>query len=268
MDSTMPDNSSYVILEGLSIEMATSEFEVFITPDIDISKNMSTESATSSIRGETGAPMVKHLHTFSQEEEEIDLSTLSICSTEEEQDEDVKNKMKPQTEGNSTNSTDVEHDEEDTENNCPSGGRYRRPLDSFSKKEQVQNQRQLLSIITALVPPTDTDNKDVNPSALDPRNPQSSCKASSISPFHAMKEKKGKGLCINVNTTDNTDVIIPKELDPRSPRILGELHINSPQNCPTDKKENGTQLTVKQKIRGWENYVLSSGVLPAPRTNL
>jgi hypothetical protein len=96
MDSTTSSNSNYVMLEGLSIEMAASEFEVYLTPDIDINKNLSMESVTSSIRGETGAPMVKHLHTFSQEEtdEEIDLSNLSICTTEEERDEDVKNKIR------------------------------------------------------------------------------------------------------------------------------------------------------------------------------
>lgn len=62
----------------------------------------------------------------------------------------------------------------------------------------------------------------------------------------------------------NDDQNVPKELDPRSPRVLGELCINSPKNAHADKKENEVELSVKQKIRGWENYVLSSGVLPAP----
>jgi hypothetical protein len=159
MDSTTSNNSNYVILEGLSIEMAASEFEVYLTPDIDINKNLSMESATSSIRGETGAPMVKHLHTFSQEdtEEDIDLSNLSICTTEDERDEDVKNKI--QVRGNDTSKTDSpDHDAEDTENNSPPRATYRRPQDSFSRKEQVQRQ-----ILSSIVPPAGIRNNEIIP---------------------------------------------------------------------------------------------------------
>lgn len=181
MDSTTSSNSNYVMLEGLSIEMAASEFEVYLTPDIDINKNLSMESVTSSIRGETGAPMVKHLHTFSQEEtdEEIDLSNLSICTTEEERDEDVKNKIRIRR--NDTSNTDSpDQDEEDTENNSPPRTTYRRQQDSFSRKEQVQNQRQILS---SIVPPAVTCNDEINP-------PRASYEAT-ISSSVLMKEKKG-----------------------------------------------------------------------------
>lgn len=241
--SSSLDTSDYVLFEGLSIEMTASGNEVFFTPDIEIDKEVSMANATSSMDGETGAPVVKHLSTFSREEAE-------------------KLDMFPYDEN------------EDTENACPSG--HRQP--------QVTNQRQILNVITSIVPPTDTK---------DPRSPRERVlgELSMNSPQNALQEKKKNGLKVQAvppihTVNDDDDVIIPSWLDPRSPvtspknrndrdlkvdtfkvkknelplsngrspRVLGEMRINSPQNVMSKKDENYTpKLSVQEKIQRWDN---------------
>lgn len=204
--------------------MATSEFEVYLTPDIDIKKNMSMDSATSSVHAETGAPAVKHLHTFSQEGEEnedIDLSNLSICSTDDEVE------VTPMHEKDAKTTNAFYSEEEDTEN-CPPG-RYRRPRDSFGKcQEPAQNQRKM----TTSVPPTKIDERELILKEFYHHS-------SPVSPQTVSSAKKGRRLNVEVIAIDanDDDISIPNELDPRSPRVLDETRIKLPQNVLTEKKK-------------------------------
>jgi hypothetical protein len=263
--SSPPDNSDYVVLDGLSIEMKSTSFEVYFTPDIDIPKNFSHGSATSSIHGETGAPIVKHLHTFSQEESEmgeVDLFNFSICSTNDEEEKEDE-KLEKRTDTTDGKLTAENANEEDTENTCPPG-RYRRPRDSFGQQPQAKNQHQILNIVTSFVPPTNTHDEQILLKELDSTSPRVLGELSINSPQN-VGEKNVQTLKVKVSSINTKDVVvIPKELDPRSPRVLGEMCINSPQNGTNTNKDNDVKLSVRQKIRGWENYVLSSGVLPAP----
>lgn len=236
------DNVMFDLFEGLSIEMTTSGNEVFFTPDIDIDKDVSMADATSSMDGETGAPVVKHLSTFSREEAE----RLDMFPYDEN---------------------------EHTENACPAG--HHQP--------QVKNQRQILNVITSIVPPTDTK---------DPRSPRERAlgELSMNSPKNVLQEKKRNGLKVQpvppIHTlNDDDDVIIPSWLDPRSPvtspknrndrdlkvgmvqmkknelpiskespRVLGEMRINSLQNVMSKEDENRTpKLSVQEKIKRWDN---------------
>lgn len=298
LSSSSADNSNYIILEGLSIEVTDSGNEVFFTPDIHINKNLSMTSVASSIYGDTGAPDIKHLHTFSREEsekDEIDLSNLSICSTEEEE---------PMKRDINTNNHHVAHvfdfDEEDIENNDPSS-RYRRQRDSFRKPSaNFKNQHEIMNVVRSIVPPIDTHVNELVQKELDPRSPRSRVLGDLCvnSPQNANVETERDVAKVHLFSAD---VVIPKELDPRSPinsrkevreggdvkfsplpidttnntrserepetrspRVLGELKMNSPQNSLVKMKRSGRNVDVKQKIRGWENYVLSSGLLPAP----
>jgi hypothetical protein len=163
--------NNYVILEGLSIEMTPSGNEVFFTPDIDITTNSSIDSATSSVYGETGAPVVKHLYTFSEEErdeDEIDLFNFSISSTKEEEERttEARNVMK----GVLATNKEVGHD---MENNCLPG-QYRRPLNPFGK-------------ITSVAPPSTTSNKGVIRKDIDQNSPRVLGEQSINSPLNSIK---------------------------------------------------------------------------------
>jgi hypothetical protein len=187
MASKNTDLKDLLLLDGLSIEATLTETEVYLTPDIDIHKNLSMNSVSSSIYANTGAPIVNHLNTFSIEEEaeeESDLLNFSICSTKEEEESEVVHLMN---EYGREKSDDL-GDNEDTENNYLPG-RYQRPRDSFGisqnvgnasnvlKQKQPHTNRQhpievqkkqppiqpILNIKTSIVSPTDTRKVEIVP---------------------------------------------------------------------------------------------------------
>ena len=192
--------------------------------------------------------MIKHLHTFSREEsekDEIDLSNLSICSTEEE---DAATKpVNGRTNNNAAHAFNF--DEEDVENDDPSS-RYRRPQDSFGKPSaKIKNQHEIISAITSIVPPTNTHDEEIVPEALLKNQREILSAITSINDKEIVREAQLKNQrktlsiitsSVALPTDTNNNEFVPKELDPRSPRsrVLGELCVNSPQNLNVETERD------------------------------
>lgn len=228
--SSKYDICSYLVLDGLSIECTPSGNEVYFTPDIDIHKNFSMSSATSSIYAETGARAINHLNTFSAEEEEEEenvLMSFSICSTNEEEDVEERGHdvVKETIADIDADNADKDVLERTESNYLP--GRYQRPRDSFERSKNILNEpvitnqpqpqpqmgkqqssRPILNVITSLVPPTKTGFS----------------KNQTNSDQWTDENRRTHNIAI---TCDPRSPHIPRELDPRSPRPFAELCPNS-----------------------------------------
>ncbi|KAL7486903.1 hypothetical protein ACHAW6_012508 [Cyclotella cf. meneghiniana] len=243
------DSFNYLVIDGLSIECTPSGNEVYFTPDIDIHKNLSMSSATSSVHAQTGARAIKHLNTFSVEEEEEAenvFMNFSICSTNEEENVDERcHDLVKETIIEIHDDNTVTKDIGSTDSNYLPG-RYQRPRDSFERSSNTSNQlviaeqpqskpqehhpsRPVLNVITSLLPPSTTgiatNENDDN------QWPDENRRAPNIS-----------------SPCDPRCPYIPKELDPRSPRPFAELRPNSQQIYALNVKRGDGVRSIKTQF--------------------